>query len=319
MSRHLVRHRTKQTMHRRATRSTWLHNGTWVINGVNLINTPTLGSEILADPGIENWTNSTTPTTWTKSTAGSSTVNQETSVIHGGSNAVRVDIDSGNSSAHINVLISGSVSIGDWFMMTGWVKCSTTGKSFRFDQDATSGATQIPSTTYAQFYQGARRGSSDSRVFLFRASAASSSLYFDDISVKKLTLNTLFAVKASRANPGYVSAAGTITAGNPCGVVYGLDSYSSPATFLIAYHDGISTLSFVKCVSGTYTSLISTGVTYVSGQLPQIRWTGSTTYQLWYNGSQRGSNQTVSDAGTGIYHGVFSASPLNTITAFLAQ
>ena len=43
---------------------TAFNGSTFSISGNKAINTPVLGAEKLNDPGIETWTNETTPTNW---------------------------------------------------------------------------------------------------------------------------------------------------------------------------------------------------------------------------------------------------------------
>lgn len=136
----------------------------------------------------------------------------------------------------------------------------------------------------------------------------------DNVFIKALTLNTLFNVRTGASMPASVIATGTITANAPSGVCYGLDSISAPTNVIIATHDGGTAVKLEKLVAGTWTTVLSTTASYVAGVLPQIKYTGGTTFQLFYNGTQRGADQTISDAGTGTLHGVISTYSSNTIT-----
>lgn len=317
MARQQVNSRLKRYMHRRNEPTPWLHNGTWTITsaGTKLTNTPTKGSELFLDPGLETWLSATNLTLWTESTSGSSTVNQETSSTHGGSNAARLDVDSSGNSVYITQSVA---SVGTWYSLTGWAFSSPTGKGITFGSGSNPFSQQnlfTLTSSYVQYF-GSGRATAAS-VILSRGSgvSASSSLYMDDVSLKALTLNTLFAVKAGIANPNAVGTIFTASINNPAGVVYGLDSYSSPANFIVGYHDGASRVYLTKCVSGTYTELVSVSVTYVAGAPLVVKFTGSNTYQLWYNGVQRGADQTITGM-TGIYHGVFSTYSGNTFSNF---
>ena len=296
--------------------SLWLHNGTWSVGIDSLSNSPTLGSEILTNGNFETWTSATNAGTWAESLTGTSTVNQETSVVNSGSNACRLDVD--GSASDVFVSQTTGSTIGAWYLFSYYVKSNPTGKQIKTFLGAVSGQTRTITTTYTQYSESYRAVGSNASIGIERAGSASSSLYVDDASFKLLTLNTLFTVKQGSANPSTVGAGCTIgSAGCHGGVVYGLDSYTAPTTFILAIHDGVSTLQMLKCVSGTYTSLVSATVTHVAGARIQIVFTGSNTYQLWYNGTQRGTDQTVSDAGTGIYHGAFSTNASNTISGFV--
>jgi uncharacterized membrane protein len=295
----------------------WLHNGTWSIGINQLTNTPTQGSNALTDGGLETWASATNLTSWTESVAGTSTVNQETSSVHGGSNAARLDVDSSGSSVFIS---QNAATNGTWYQLVGWAKNSTTGKSFSLGTAANPWAVVknlVLTTAYAQYTVADRATAAGLVISRSSGLSASSSIYLDDLTLYPLTLNQLFAVRLGTANPASVAANLTITQGCVCGVVYGLDSYTAPTTFIYAIHDGLTSVQMIKCVSGTYTSLVSATVSYVAGAQIKIVYTGSNTYQLWYNGTQRGTDQTVSDAGTGVYHGALSTYSGNTISGFV--
>lgn len=291
----------------------WLHNGTWSISGANLTNNPTLGSELLVNGNLETWTTATNAGTWAESVAGTSTVNQETSVTHGGSNAARLDVDGSNSS----VLISQAVTtvVGTWYQMSVWSKANT-GTPTMAMNGGPADVIKTLSTTYAQYFITARVTATSSTIILKRSTSSNSSLYFDDASYKALTLNQLFAFRTGNVNPGALSATGTIVAHTYAGVAYGWDSYTAPTTGILAIHDGGTGIHLLKCVAGTWTAVLSTSATYAAGILPRIVNSAANTYQLWYNNVQRGADQTISDAGTGTLHGVFSTYSGNAITGF---
>lgn len=99
-----------------------------------------------------------------------------------------------------------------------------------------------------------------------------------------------------------------------------LDSTSSPANFLIAYHDGTN-VKLDKNVGGTYTNLISAAATYSAGAtLRVITYTssGSLKVRVYYNNALVGSEQTVSDAGiiSNTKHGLFSTYSGNSFDNF---
>lgn len=313
MSRHLLRPKIKRLIHARArTATAWQHNGTWTINGVNMLNTPTLGSELLTDGAMENWLSATNLTSWTEAAFVSSTVNQETSSVHGGSNAARLDVDGANSSVAIS---QGAATIGTWYQGSVWAKVNdaTGGPIFQL-QYGGSFIGRALTTSYAQYISTGRAISTAAFQVNRSSLCTSKSLYFDDASWKAITLNTLFAVRSGVSLPTSIAAAGTIAFGTPVGVVYGLDSISAPTNCIIATHDGNTGIKLEKMVAGVWTTLISTTTAYVAGFLPQIKWVSANTFALYYAGVQKGTNQSVSDAGTGLLHGAFSTSPLNTIT-----
>jgi len=289
----------------------WLHNGSWTIGANGLVNNPTLGSELLLNGDFETWSSATNAGTWTESIAGASTVNREGSVLHGGSFACRLDIDGSNNSALVFQAITNV--IGAWYQMSVWAKADSATPAMAMNGGG-SDVVKTLSSTWAQYFITQRATLTSPTIILKRSSAASRSLYFDDASFKPLTLNQLLILQQGNANPNAVAGAGTIVAHTHCGVAYGFDSYTTPTNGLLAIHDGGTGIQFLKLVGGVWTSLIATTATYVAGLLPKINFLGSNVYQLEYNSVQRGTNQTVTDAGTGIYHGGFSAYSGNVIT-----
>ena len=59
---------------------------------------------------------------------GTSTVNQETVVIHGGSNSARLDIDASNSTAQFYQTFA-SIAVGKWVQISYWLRSSAVGKT----------------------------------------------------------------------------------------------------------------------------------------------------------------------------------------------
>lgn len=91
------------------------------------------------------------------------------------------------------------------------------------------------------------------------------------------------------------------------------DSTDNPSNFIQARMSStVGTpcrVTLQKIVGGTATTLISfTGVTFSANALLEIRRTANTTFQLWYNGVQVGTDQTIADSGilSNSYHGLKS-------------
>lgn len=145
-------------------------------------------------------------------------------------------------------------------------------------------------------------------------------VYYDAISAKQLTLATLFATVDGGDSDLTVSAE---LYGNPngvqAGVVANLDDAATPANFIIGYLGGSGNARLEKCVGGTYTSLISVSVTFAANARIEIRRPSGNTFQLWYNGVQVGTDQTISDAGvvSNTIYGAFSTHAGNTFHRFL--
>jgi hypothetical protein len=295
------------------------NGATWTISGNKAINTPTLGSEQLTDPGLEAWLSATDPTNWSEGIAGTSTVNREASVIHGGSFAARLDIDASTSIAQITQVVNSAV-VGQWVRRSAWAKSNPVSKTATLatlNVFPTNEYSYTLTGTYAQIVETRRVTAANPQMSPKRAGgSASSSLYFDDVSWKVLTLSTLFVSQNFNLNDVYATVKATLAAGNPAGLVLNLDSASSPANFVLAYHDGTNAY-LDKCVAGTYTNLITAAATYSAGAILRVSKLGNT-YKLYYNSVQIGADQTVNDAGivSNTIHGQFSTYEGNSLDDF---
>jgi len=277
--------------------------------------TPSLGSDVLLDGAMENWISSTNLTSWVEEISGSSTVNREASDIHSGTYATRIDVDASNSSTGITQY--PSVVVGTWYKASVWAKANVVGRSATF---FTTFATKYLSltTSYVNYFYTGR--SAGGYYGFGRSSSVSSSLYFDDALLEPLTLSSLFSSVSTSDTDVIVDANVTLTARTQAGLVTNLDSTSSPANFLIAYHDGTN-VYLDKNVGGTYTNLISSAQTYSDGAtLRVITYTssGSLKVRVYYNNVMVGSEQTVSDAGiiSNTRHGLFSTYSGNSFDNF---
>jgi hypothetical protein len=286
---------------------------TWALTGGRAYNTPTLGSELVSDGGFENWLSAPNLTSWTESLAGASTVNQESSGVHGGTYAARFDIDASNSAASITQ--AGVVSIGMWIYADWWAKTSASGKTLRMSTGATSFILRDPGITWTRYVDTFRAiAAGDANIVPgYRGSAASASLYIDDVSIKAISLPTAFSSVVGVAGQTVTAKPYAIATGTQAGVISHLDSAASPANFIIAYHDGGTSIKMDKCVGGTYSNLVSATVAFASDAVIEIRSVGSNQFECWYNGSKRGLTATVSDAGiiSNTRYGLFSTYSAN--------
>jgi len=291
------------------------NNATWQIDGSGrAYNTPTLGGELLTDGGFENWTSATDLTSWDEFVAGTSTVNRESSIVHGGTYACRLDISAGGDLAQIARL--GGTIAGGWYRSSVWVR-SDLATQFVVGLAGVAEIFLSTGTTWAE-KASVHRASGANSYLLGRVSGISNgrTIYLDDATLKNITFATTVAtVAGSAANQTASAKIHTLTTGTQAGVVSLLDSDSNPQNFLIAYHDGTN-VRLEKCVSGVYTQLISTAVTFVSNSQIEIRRPSGNTFQLWYNGTQRGTDQTISDSGiiNNNLYGLFSTYSGNLIS-----
>jgi hypothetical protein len=285
---------------------------TWAVSGSNAYNTPTLGSELLTNGDMEldsSWTDFATPTANERSSA----------QVRSGTYSRRWVSDGiGDGILSANFSMSAFV----WYCLEGWLYTASLAITIARNNGAVADFTQTltPGGTWTPIRMGVRAISSGSNAIRIQASTAGAANehFADDFSVKAISLPSLFAtIAGASSNQTAAAKIATLTTGIQSGVVALLDSASNPQNFLIAYHNGTSVL-LDKCVAGTYTNLITTTVAFTANAQIEIRRPSGNTFQLWYNGTQRGTDQTVSDAGiiSNTRYGLFSTHSANTFSEF---
>jgi hypothetical protein len=197
---------------------------------------------------------------------------------------------------------------GTWYLAQYDVLTATAG-TFQLTIGTSSSNQTVPGT----HYQAANAATNF--IGVNTASAAAGTI--DNMSCKPITLASMFSARPYGTH-NTTKAMATVVTGTRAGVVANLDSATAPANFVVASHDGVN-CRLTKCVAGTYTSLITTTVTYVAGAYVEIRRLATTnTFQLFYNGSQVGANQTIADAGiiSNTLAGYFQTYSGNTLAGF---
>jgi hypothetical protein len=296
---------------------------TWAIASGKAVNTPGEGAELITDGGFEVWASSTNLTNWTETLAGTSTVNQDNTQQRSGTYCARADIDASNSNAIVSQ--TPTVAVNDWCILRGYAKSIPTNQGIftKFNNQMAEQVTQPALTaSYQLITQNAViRLLAGFSIQVNKVSAASSSLYFDDFSLKKLTTADLPATLETGQANVTVKANWTIMPGTHAGVIMNLDSVSSPANWVALICNGSTgNLYLWKCVAGTISQVATGSVTYVANAAVELRKTASTTYQMWYNSVKIGTDQTISDAGiiSNTRHGLLSAYSGNTCSFFSA-
>lgn len=292
---------------------TWT-GATWAQTGGRAYNTPTLGSEILTNPDFESGI-----TSW--SVFGAGTLSSDATIAQNGASSARLTMDGSGSSGGIRQ--SHATTVGAWYSGRLYVRGNTLAAnawylSWAGDLYATSYSNgswiSLPFTVRAAATLAFLNG----YVYPTSASNAGAIWNMDNASVKNLTIATLPAtVVGSAADLTVTAKPYAVTTGTQAGVISHLDSAVSLANFIIAYHDR-TTVKLDKCVAGTYTNLISVTVAFTQDAVIEIRRPSGNTFQLWYGGTQRGTDQTVSDAGiiSNTLYGLFSTYSANQFSEF---
>lgn len=128
------------------------------------------------DGAFETWSSATNLTNWAETIAGTSTVNREATTIHGGTYAVRFDVDGSNSLAQISQVC---LTNGRRYYAGVWAKASVAGATFQF------GGTIFTLTTSYALYEAVFFTTSTTFA-IARTSAAGASIYLDDLTIKEI-------------------------------------------------------------------------------------------------------------------------------------
>lgn len=143
-------------------------------------------------------------------------------------------------------------------------------------------------------------------------------VFVDDVSIRPYVTASLFSVRDCGLTHATTKASISIVSSLRAGVVANLDDADNPQNFVMAVHDGANAY-LIKCVDGTYTTLINIAAAYSAGATIEIRRLANTnTYQLWYDGSQVGTDQAISDEGivSNTLHGYVNTYSGNTLSNF---
>ena len=126
---------------------TWCDQGTWSISGSKLYNTPTLGTEVCSDPGLEATYTSGKCDTLTK---GGTPTLAESADVHGGSKAQSFVADA--QLENVRLAMTG-LTAGTWYSMSQWSKRSAGTKGGVALLTNINGTTMGPRITDANYTQ----------------------------------------------------------------------------------------------------------------------------------------------------------------------
>lgn len=285
--------------------NTWESDGSVASSGI------TLGTERIDDGdmeavGVADWADDGTPTTKEKSGAQK----------HGGAQSLHVVSDAASEGVQQGT-ITGLVD-QTWYHLDAWIYRVSGDIQGILQNDFPSGfsfSTGGATNTWLNYIVINRTvlfGGWNSLIKL-RSIGAGGEWYADDVSLKAIPIADTMCASDFETPDVLASAEVTLTAGTQAGVVARLDDATTPANFLLAYHDGTNA-HLEKCVGGTYTSLIDTAAAYSAGKRLIVVCDGNSV-DLYYNDAKIGTTQTVSDAGIvdNTLHGTFSTYDSNTI------
>lgn len=294
---------------------------TWAVDGNGrAYNTPTLGSELGTDPGLEAAYSAGLCGTLSK--GGSPTV-AESADVHGGSKAQEFTATATTD----RVFRTFTVAANKWISASIYGKrpAGATGTA-NFRLSNSGGSTHnnpITTAAYTQLVNTLRTvsgGAGTTIVYpaIDTGSSSFDTVVLDDYSLTEITPATMYATVDGLNN--YLNVTGrfhAITNTTSAGIVGWLDDAANPQNLLKAYREG-NALKLDKYVGGTPTNLITIGSAFVVEERIEIRRPSGNIFQLWFNDRQLGTDQTVSDAGiiSNTRYGLFSTYSGNLFTEF---
>jgi hypothetical protein len=280
----------------------------WTITSNAAAPNPTESAQKFADADFES---ATVPGSWATMAA---TLNERsTEQAHGGTYSRKV---TAGVAQGIRQVMSTGITDMTFVKAKAWMylsagKCNVNNGGASSADITTTGSWQQVTTT-------GRYRASGANAFGLYANQAASTYYCDDAELYELTHGDCFAtLDTRRADQWSLSAGATFEQCQLCGLVACLDSATSPASYVILWHNRIAVIA-EKIVAGVRTSLVSTvtNVTYVAGARFGISRDGNT-FSFFYNGVLQGT-ATVTDAQivNNTRHGIFSTLPASTLDAF---
>ena len=282
------------------------------ISSNKVVITPTLGSELwdapasTFDSGTYAWTALGTNTIANVSNA------LQITYVNNALGAVHYFRDADDLSSNIVVGQYYSFS-GDFSINSGSVNANVySGNGASTEGNSPAITSSSPVTITLPF----RAGSTVNADIYLQNLSAGEVVTLDNLSLKPLTLSSLFSTVSTNDSDVIADANVTLTAGTQAGLVLNLDSTASPANFLIGYLDGTN-FKLDKCVGGTYTNLITVATSGTSNKLIRVITYHSGTnlmVRCYVDNVMKGGEITVADAGitSNTKHGCFSTYAINS-------
>lgn len=248
--------------------------------------TPVTGDELVANGDMET---GDPPSSWSAAVAPSTFVADAD--VHGGLQSGRF---AKNGGANWGIQQNVTPATAGFYLVSSWSKTLSGNSRYYLYTVPGYGTTAFSGDfNYATWTQ--RSGCYFTpQNWLIAIGSNDGEALFDDISIKRLTLSSLLGnITPAFSSGTFIASWPTApTNGHRVGLVLCLDSTSSPATFILATHNG--TYAYLdKWVAGTYTSVIgATAAAWSNGAELKLIKRGSAV-ELWYNNVQVSTTQTI--------------------------
>lgn len=265
--------------------------GKWTIAGNAAKGNPALGSELVANGAFD------ADSDWVK----------------GGANWTIADGKATYAPGDAKNLTQNVLTVGAWIRSSFDVVRFTAGQGFKVLHGSNNmGTARTTAATFTEVMRAVGDGQAGFRGFTLVDGD------IDNVSFKQITLADMLCTRNTGVSSLDLYSQITLTAGLPAGLALCLDSKTSPANFLLAYHNGVNA-KLVKCLAGVYTELISAAAAYAAGRVLRVV-KSVNNVSLYYNGAQIGATQDITGDAYATYnrHGLFTTSNLNTFASIQA-
>jgi hypothetical protein len=241
--------------------STWGYSN--ATNTVEEVPVQSAGEDVLTDGGLEAWTSPTDLTSWNETVAGTSTVNQESTVIHAGTYAARFDVDASNSIALIqqtNLPVSaGSVVEVAFAARRG--AGSGTGRVTVQYVDGNECPVFILQDVYREYSQMMFCSNDNPYIVARSQSAASISVYFDAFSLGVVTINhALQTIYPSGIYECHYTLPGTPKAGQGIYMILRSSDFAAGNYWRVALRCNITTLAWDIIVQSSASAVLTSRI-----------------------------------------------------------
>lgn len=288
-----------------APSKTW-SGSTFTISSNVAINTPaTLGADDITNGDMET---GSPPSNWSGDGA---TLASEADERTGGSGSASISVTN-DGAARGYAVQSLDLPDGTWVRADLWRKKITGDPHWRITESddtlLTSGGGAA--TSWVHSYLTCRLVGASCKLKLGSSVNVGEEARFDDVSVKALTFSELITTFDAGV-PAVIASVGiTNTSFGSVGVILNVDNASNPQNFLLCWLEG-SDIYLDKCVGGTWTRLIGTGISYSAGAELKVAThmqSGTLRVSIFYDNTLEGAQQTISDAGiiSNTIHGMFA-------------
>lgn len=291
--------------------------GLWTIATEKAVATPGLGLEKFDNPGFEGVYVGGLAPNWT--IFGTPTLTEEGVIIHGGAAAQKVVSDAANEGVY--GLDVEAIPVGNLIQVSSYIYATTA--YIRITRHTTDVESRPFSTLPAgynswQLVHGTLRieaAIGTQGIELNIPGAVGSTFYFDDASMKRLTMADLYCLRQGKAN--FQAKATTWNSGYEyVGIAFRMSSLTNPQTGYVAYHNGTQ-IVVEKLTAGLWAKVGSNAAaTYVAGAILEVRANGATV-QTYYNGALIRTD-TLADYASQTILGMVSTYPSNSFGYFQA-